>query len=318
MTEQTWKLGEIADFNSPQELLTTLLQRDSKNYVYRGQADYIWPVSSTISRTLILQAENGGPIKPNAYISMVPDLERDRHSVETEDRLLREFITESERLGFSDLPGHLDRLGWWELMQHHGAPTRLLDWSRSPLIALWFAVNDTKVSEEADASIFVLNVYNTWLSHAKWISTLSAQDSSWNDVNSDRVGQNRLAEYLIHHKPTQVPLVIEPRRTVPRVVAQQSLMTLMPEIALISSNYLTEILSTKIRIPAHWKEEIRHKCLQRGLTRFSLFRDLDTLGAELKYLLEESNLLSPTEEALREHKRLLEAAKGQNPPEPSS
>lgn len=318
MTTLTWQPGEAPDFDSSQELLTTLLQRDSKIYAYRGQADCTWTLSSTISRTLIRQAKNGGPIDPKRYESMVADSLRDQFSVDVEDRLLREFIRESEQLGLSDLPDHRDRLGWWEIMQHHGAPTRLLDWSKSPLIALWFAVNDTRVSAEADASIFVLNVHNTWLSHARWTSDLSVQDSSWNNVHSDRVGQNRLAEHLIHQKPTQVPLLIEPRRSVPRAVAQQSLMTLMPEIALISSNYLTEILSTKIRIPAPWKEELRRECRQRGLTRFNLFRDLDTLGTELKYLLEESNLLSPTEEALREHRRLLEAAKGQNPSEPSS
>lgn len=45
---------------------------------------------------------------------------------------------------------------WLALAQHHGAPTRLADWSTSPLVAAWFAV--TSYPEDTDAVIFALEL----------------------------------------------------------------------------------------------------------------------------------------------------------------
>jgi len=45
---------------------------------------------------------------------------------------------------------------WMAMMQHYGLPTRLLDWSMSPLIAAFFATEKYEKHKDVDACIWVL------------------------------------------------------------------------------------------------------------------------------------------------------------------
>jgi hypothetical protein len=55
-----------------------------------------------------------------------------------EDYVEREFRRRAHHY-LSDLPPRLDDLEWLALMQHYRAPTRLVDWTKSPYIAAFFA-----------------------------------------------------------------------------------------------------------------------------------------------------------------------------------
>lgn len=69
-----------------------------------------------------------------------------------EDFVMREFRRRAHQY-VRDLPDIDDDLEWLALMQHHGAPTRLLDWTRSPHVAAFFAAESSnwKPSHKATA-----------------------------------------------------------------------------------------------------------------------------------------------------------------------
>lgn len=92
-----------------------------RNYVaYRGMADASAPLRTSLDRL-------GGPDAPHSKAHL-------------EEHILRNFLRYSKPYVSADQDE-------WELLfiaQHHGLPTRLLDWTYSPLVAAHFATLDPR------------------------------------------------------------------------------------------------------------------------------------------------------------------------------
>src|SRR5262245_5486510 len=92
-----------------------------RSWAFRGHADARWPLYSSISRYFKEHRVN-----ENAWAGQ-------------EERIVRIFRRKAH-LFLEHVPAETDVFQWLALMQHHGAPTRLLDFTWSPFVAAFFAL----------------------------------------------------------------------------------------------------------------------------------------------------------------------------------
>lgn len=119
---------QMNDLGSFVDMVTEITAEQNYRVWYRGQSDYSWGLVPSIQRIKNLGEHN-------------------------EQYTTTNFMIQTMRLNHN-APQQYDRAAWLTLMQHYGLPTRLLDWSESPLVALYFALSRPC---DADAAVWVLN-----------------------------------------------------------------------------------------------------------------------------------------------------------------
>ncbi len=109
--------------------LLEIVDRSAKgDWIFRGHSSSSWALQSSVQR--LLKARNVPVDQTTAF----------------ERRLLGEFIRRARI--FLPNPPNSD-WEWLVVAQHFGLPTRLLDWTENPLIALYFAVrSNTEMSDD--------------------------------------------------------------------------------------------------------------------------------------------------------------------------
>lgn len=178
----------------------------------------------------------------------------------------------------------------WELlflMQHHGMPTRLLDWTENPFISLFFALSSSTRNHEGnyedDAAVWIL-------SPPRWnqcvFSNISYRGSAMSPTESTVTSYQPNTEAQLMHEN---PVAILGIHNSPRIVAQRGSFSLFgksltPMETIYEDGVFEQDTLRKIEIPSEIIGDLLDKLVWMGITDSVVYPDLEGLAKETKRL----------------------------------
>ena len=291
MEKTQWHEERVDNWNKFTGLIgkiETRLEDQQHHFFYRGQINQKWKLESSLFREIEKKQR---------------DLKR---CFQIEHDARNEFASQAHlHINPSALPAQDDWLEWWALMQHYGAPTRLLDWTASPYVAAYFAVES---DDETDGLIWVLN---DWALGDRMREQYSSDWSGWDRLprpanNWSNVTKSFVSKrFLDENAPPQI-FFFQPGRRSSRVVAQQGWLSTSlnlfgdyeTTIGTLYENHRNDpknhvrftsktreywkYWNSKIVIPKEVKREFL-RCLQTmNITASALFPGIDGLGKSVR------------------------------------
>lgn len=240
------------------------LKRHRSDYAFRGVTCSSYKLTTSLIRL-------GGEKYPG-------------HGPKLEQMLLRSF----KKYAYQDNTRNYNVWDWLSLAQHHGLPTRLLDWTNSPLIALHFATYDCGSSGESydkDAAVWCVRVDKTHHEMPTTVHNVLRRRGAFifttemlEEVATSLDDLNKIADM------TNFVMFFEPPSLDARIINQFGFFSVMPNAETALDDWLAQHpdLYRKIVIPARLKWEIRNKLDQMNITERVLMPGLDGLCTWLK------------------------------------
>jgi len=234
-------LDAIAGFNS-----------DHGHYSwFRGQKDFSWSLQPSVMRA---------PYNKNKVEQYMATL----------------FYTDA-CTRMKDHPMHDDMSGWLCLMQHYGLPTRILDWSKSPLVALYFAVQthgENDPYNEKDAALWLIDPMdlNTDQGYGEYIPPMDYRSVAdmLIPVFNDKVPSNGK---IIACCSVENDL---------RMYVQQSTFTIHGTNEPLNGIYCESDIVRKFIIPSEIKPHLRLQLKMLGFHLNTIFPDIEHVASEIK------------------------------------
>jgi hypothetical protein len=230
--------------------------------------------NSTLGRFRSPYAFRGQTLASEDLSSRLLRLAAGRAGVERlELHLLRNFRKYAYEQGSTDSIWH-----WLALGQHRGLPTRLLDWTYSPLVALHFATANLADMNE-DGVVWTINFVEANRFAPQRLTRIMAAEGS-DTATVDMLGAFGSLRNFDRLSRTPFVVFLEPPSLDPRIINQLSLFSLMSSASATLDDWLAAhpTLARRVIIPASIKWEVRDKLDQANVNERVLFPGLDGLS----------------------------------------
>lgn len=174
---------------------------------------------------------------------------------------------------------------WISIMRHYGLPTRLLDWTSSPLVALYFATNGYE-RYDCDAAIYVLfprklneaegfGPYIPPMCHERIKAALAPAFSSKLELSKSKIYEERKTNVVFGDV-----IACQPVDNNPRIYMQQSTFTIQTSPKRTLADACPPGALTQIIIPKDCKKHFFLGLRTFGMTEDYLFPDLTHIAQE--------------------------------------
>ena len=191
--------------------------------------------------------------------------------------LFNQFIRRSRV--FKTEYNHFKKWEWYQLQQHYGLPTRLLDWTEGSLIALYFSVRKTE--SNISPSVWVINPFR--LNNI----SIGIPKVLYTDILIQEKDDLIIEKYLYDNKDLPAhPVAFLPPYLDNRLSSQKSTFTVhgssidgFDQVFFKNKNFSC----VQLLIDPSQSRIIKDQLSQAGISEFTLFPDLEGLSRELKY-----------------------------------
>lgn len=218
-----------------------------------------------------------------------PSLHRLRHTPDLLPKIEKALLRSFKKYAHHEVKGTPSDWKWLSIAQHHGLPTRLLDWTFSPFVALHFATDKIEDMDK-DGVIWMVNFVEArrWLPtplkevlHENFAAGFSVEmlEKPFPRIERFDRAKGRQAEFVLFFEPPSLD---------PRIVNQFGLFSIMnkPEADMVQWLTRAERTSSgfakRVVVSADLKWEVRDKLDQMNLTERVVYPGLDGLSQWLK------------------------------------